>query len=175
MGIFACTNCLRNKVNVEVHPGGVCDAVRLALRPDLGVIIAVGSALTRGSTEERGMSRGSESSTRVIIFRNQQRVELKVKGTWFVDFGRSCRTSAPAAPLPIPLVPVYLDIPSNSGPLGSTAVRLQVPALVTDVGQKYSFVGWLRRVGDIERLGPWGSCILQGGCVLHRAARCLYL
>jgi len=36
------------------------------------------------------MSGGSESSTRVIVFRSQQRVELKVEGTWSVDPMSGC-------------------------------------------------------------------------------------
>jgi len=58
-------------------PDGVCDAARLAPGPGAGVIIAV-----RACAHFRwyGGAR-NELSARVIIFKSQERVELKVEGT----------------------------------------------------------------------------------------------
>jgi len=58
-------------------PDGVCDAARLAPGPGTGVIIAVGAC---AHLRWYGGAR-NESSARVIIFKSQGRVELKVEGT----------------------------------------------------------------------------------------------
>ena len=68
----------------------MCDTLDLALEPEAEVIVTVEDYANLGSAGTRGTIDGSELSAKITNLRSQQRIELKVEGTWPVNYTGEC-------------------------------------------------------------------------------------